>query len=234
MYEILPSDKVVELFKTTASKDKVYSVTTLNMTSLYNWYVDNIGKTINHLHEQGNSSFFKFLVEYFIITQSINTYFLYQEGYEGVSGIPVYDIEIIISFIENSNMPSKLGKESLKNIIYKLYNEGVFDHIVKSVKDELYKFKINWATLENYDFEKNGFILPMKWSEVPKDIATYINDDMYRYKNTYKYNRAVYLDIVLLDVFDIDKIGVGTLEELLLRSVQPIDTEILKSYVKDE
>lgn len=234
MLEQLPSDRLSEYFKSTASKDKIYNIGKANLTPIYNYYVDTIGGKINYLHEQGNSLLFKFLVEYFIISNDIVIYSLYQEGYNSMAGIGGYDIDMIISFIDNSNMPSQLDIKRLSKFLYKLDREGILTNMSNMLNKEFNKHGIKWTTLESYDYDKDGFILPLSWTEISKDVSTFINNDIDRYRSIYKYNRAIFLDVVTLDVFDIDRIGAGTLEETVLQSVVPIDTEIYQSYIEDE
>lgn len=144
---ILPSDYIKQLLTSGTTNDKIKTgnITVckpelIDVTMLYNWYVEYIEKFINGLYHTRNPVLFLYVVESILIKIATDNYLMYQEGITDNSSVQDIDLflEEINGFINKNNLPIHvdLGKtldggaiEALIKQIRQLFNTNNDDYV---------------------------------------------------------------------------------------------------------
>ena len=77
----IPSERLNILLReytrqASAAKESNINITAIDMTPIYNWYVDNIEHSLNKMALQGLAVLFKFIVEQYVLQVTDNIFFL--------------------------------------------------------------------------------------------------------------------------------------------------------------
>ena len=112
--EILPSDYFgQDIKKTTLETTPVFN--TVDVTQLYNWYMDNIDVHISKMHLQGRPMVFKLIMEYFVTILSDTKLLYFTESFQPEiddNYLKDMDMDILSKYIENNGIPVYLDNDS--------------------------------------------------------------------------------------------------------------------------
>ena len=123
----IPSERLNILLReytrqASAAKESNINMTAVDMTPIYNWYVDNIERGLNRMALQGLAILFKFIVEQYILQVTDNIFFLQCESHRSNDLIDPNDreyvLDLIINFIRNNGIPYEVELVNFLNTCY--------------------------------------------------------------------------------------------------------------------
>ena len=210
----------------------------VDLTEVYEVYVDNIEKHNNFLHKQGNTMLFKFMVDYYTILWTHLNLLAYLDGTYNQYGYNIEDIQLdhLDQFVTSYSIPFGYPGLSSRETWEQLSINGNIDNVLKALRKACQSVGISWDATTMF---KNGtsesiFYLPVRWSMLRTDPALFRSMDMKEYRRTYKYGTSLTLYMGGVPTYDIEAIGPASLEFAITYSLDPTMSADLEFGGPDE
>lgn len=222
--EILPSDYFgQDIKKTTLETTPVFN--TVDVTQLYNWYMDNIEVHISKIHLQGRTMLFKFIMEYFVTILSDTKLLYFTESFQpeiDENYLTDMDVDILSKYIENNGIPVYLNEDTnARRVLARMETKlGEFKMMIKKHL-RLYGIDLSRTGIE--ENELCGIYIPFGWDEIKTDIVYFRSQDIEAYTRLYPYDKKLVITLVRVTPLDIDKLGgLVYLTTVLEKAVEPV------------
>lgn len=235
---ILPSDRyalLVKKYNDLRPKEISCVITPIDMTHVYNWYVDNIEKYFNRLALQGIATLFKFLVEQYIVQCSDNVFFIHAEGMvikdEYNLNNPDMLLSIIPPFIKNNGIPYEIDPETF---LLKLLDNGMLEMLKNRVIGLLtsHSLKIAYPMVKmdlEIDWDTEPIIhIPIRWEDVTLDSALHAKGDMSQYLLSHPFDKKLIMYIASLPMVAVSYMEIRNLLEVIENCIRPIQVDMEK------
>ena len=231
MVYILPSDRFSnDIKKHKSNGHEIKSnIRIIDLTSIYNWYVDNFECHVSKLYSQNNLILFKFIIEYYICVISVNRLLYYTDGFDTrvikdiVSDI---DYEIIGNFVNNNGISIGLHDSKTTELVLISYYK-VFDQLTQILTATLREQGID-PTVSGLVTDDNQDIvhLPIKWDSMKTDILEFRGHDVEAYTNLYPYEKSIKLAIASLSPLDMYYMDSGYIDKTIESCLEPVYTQV--------
>ena len=210
----------------------------VDLTEVYEVYVDNIEKHNNFLHKQGNTMLFKFMVDYYVILWTHLNLLAYLDGTYNQYGYNIEDIQLdhLDQFVTSYSIPFGYPGLSSRETWEQLSINGNIDNVLKALRKAFQDAGISWdANMMYKTGVGNGiFYLPVRWSMLKMDPASFRSMDMKEYRRTFKYGTSLTIYMGGVPVDDMVAIGPASLEYAITYSLDPAMSSDLEFGGPDE
>lgn len=234
---ILPSDVMARVFNTFTEKNPHVPcpIVSIEMTPIYNWYVDNIEKYLNDMHKQSLALLFKFIAEQYIIQVADTVFYLHSEALIHAEEYNINDPDVLIHYIEpfivNNAIPYK---EDIGLFIAKMCDNKRLDQlsnrvlgILRSHSLPLY-YPFSRMDLEIDWYTEQAMHLPIRWDDITLDPALHARGDIFQYRRSYPYDKKLVLYIGSLPLVANSYFKVPSLGYIIEDCTRPIQVDMEK------
>lgn len=216
------------------------NITSIDMTPIYNWYVDTIENKLNKTALQGIALLFKFIVEQYILQVTDNIFFLQCESHRSNDLIDPNDreyvMDLLTNFIRNNGIPYEVELESYLNECFDTQKfHKLYDMIVATFQKYglSMKFPVKQSDLDVDWFADPILHIPIKWDDMIMDPAKHSFGDIHGYRASYPFDKKLTMYIASVPMVTIGYIGISSFMEVVNLCTTPVQINMEKEKYLD-
>lgn len=233
----VPSDRLSMFLHTYNEKlavngESITVITPINMTNIYNWYIDNIERHFNKLALQRVTLLFKFIIEQYLLQLADNMFFYYAEGFISSElhnlNDETYLPQLLNDFIANNGIPYD---KDIVNFFNQCITDGRMDTLSKMLLDTLAKHNLKITPPSKaMDLEIDWYNtpilnLPIRWNDIILDPATHLTSDIFEYGKAYPFDVKLTLYIATVPLVINGFVNIESYNEIVSLCTQPLQLD---------
>ena len=241
----IPSERLNILLReytrqASVAKESNINITAIDMTPIYNWYVDNIEHELNKMALQGLAVLFKFIVEQYVLQVTDNIFFLQCESHRSNDLIDPNDreyvLDLIVNFIRNNSIPYEVELVSFLNTCYDQQKfHKLYDMIVSTLQKYglSMKFPVKQSDLDIDWYTDPILHLPIKWDDMIMDPAKHSFGDIHAYRAAYPFDKKLTMYVASVPMVTIGYINISSFMEVVTLCTQPVQIDMERETYLD-